>query len=68
MCANYALRLPRRLFFISEIIVGIKMEHVFYFGTKSKRKKKVRNKMRIRSKCRDQKSIFAKFILQDFMD
>ena len=35
LCANCILCLPHRLFFVSETMVGTKMERVFYFETKS---------------------------------
>ena len=38
-CANSALRLPRRLFFVSEMTVGTKMERFFILGTKSGKNK-----------------------------
>ena len=39
LCANSALCLPRRLFFVNEMTVGTKMERFFILETKSNKKK-----------------------------
>ena len=45
LCANNALYLPRRLFFVNEMTVGTKMERFFILETKSNKKKKVETKV-----------------------
>jgi len=53
------LHLSCRLFSVSEIMIGIKMERFLILGTKSSKKKKVGTKVGMGCKCKDENSIFT---------